>query len=156
MRRDNASRNAGSAPRLRTPLSARSGAGACRPEPVSAARQVFLHRRGRLRYYAPVRTTYPALHAGSRRSAAVQALGALATLIDRINGAIGKAAAWLALVMVLVQFALVILRYVFGIGSVPLQESLLYAHAALFMLAAGYTLLAGGHVRVDIFYREAS
>lgn len=58
--------------------------------------------------------------------------------------------------MVLVQFALVLMRYVFGIGSVMAQEALIYAHALLFLLAAGYTLLGDGHVRVDIFYRPAS
>jgi TRAP-type mannitol/chloroaromatic compound transport system permease small subunit len=29
-------------------------------------------------------------------------------------------------------------------------------HAFLFLVGAGYTLLHGGHVRVDIFYREAA
>ncbi len=76
--------------------------------------------------------------------------------IDALNENIGKAVAWLALLMVLVQFAVVILRYVFGIGSIFLQESIIYLHAVVFMLGAGYTLLHGGHVRVDIFYREAS
>ncbi len=80
----------------------------------------------------------------------------LAHLIDRINDVIGRAVSWLALFMVLVQFALVILRYVFGIGSIFVQESLLYAHGTMLMLAAGYTLAADGHVRVDIFYREAT
>jgi TRAP-type mannitol/chloroaromatic compound transport system permease small subunit len=32
----------------------------------------------------------------------------------------------------------------------------IYAHATLFMLAAAWTLRAGGHVRVDVFYAEAS
>ncbi|MGB8071225.1 MAG: TRAP transporter small permease subunit, partial [Pseudolabrys sp.] len=32
----------------------------------------------------------------------------------------------------------------------------IYAHAALFMLAAAWTLQVGGHVRVDIFYADAS
>ena len=58
--------------------------------------------------------------------------------------------------MVLVQFSAVVLRYVFGIGSIWMQESVIYMHAYLFMVGAGYTLLQGGHVRVDIFYREAS
>ncbi len=80
----------------------------------------------------------------------------LAHLIDRINDVIGRAVSWLALFMVLVQFALVILRYVFGIGSIFVQESLLYAHGTMLMLAAGYTLATDGHVRVDIFYREAT
>jgi TRAP-type mannitol/chloroaromatic compound transport system permease small subunit len=79
----------------------------------------------------------------------------VARAIDRVNAAVGRAVAWLALVMVLVQVVLVVLRYVFGIGSIPVQESLVYAHGALFMLASGYALMAGSHVRVDIFYRDA-
>ena len=83
-------------------------------------------------------------------------LAGAANLIDRINDAVGRTAAWLALGMVLVQFSLVIMRYVFGLSSIQLQESLLYMHGALFMLAAGYALLQNDHVRVDIFYRSAS
>jgi TRAP-type mannitol/chloroaromatic compound transport system permease small subunit len=80
----------------------------------------------------------------------------IAAAIDRLNGAIGRAAAWLALAVVLVQFAVVILRYVLDIGSIWLQESILYAHAALFLLAAAWTLQVGGHVCVDIFYSGAA
>src|SRR3546814_12504546 len=54
--------------------------------------------------------------------------------------------------MVLLQFAIVVLRYVFGISYIFLDESVLYMHATLFMLGAGYALLADAHVRVDIFY----
>jgi TRAP-type mannitol/chloroaromatic compound transport system permease small subunit len=57
---------------------------------------------------------------------------------------------------VLLQFALVVARYLFGLGSIWLTETVIYAHATLFMLAAAWTLKAGGHVRVDIFYAEAS
>jgi TRAP-type mannitol/chloroaromatic compound transport system permease small subunit len=64
--------------------------------------------------------------------------------------------AWLVLVVVLLQFALVVARYLFGLGSVWLTETVVYAHAALFMLAAAWTLFAGGHVRVDFFYADAS
>lgn len=78
-----------------------------------------------------------------------------ARAIDWVNTRIGLGVAWLALFMVLVQFALVVMRYVFGIGSIMTQESLIYAHGLLFMVVAGYTLMQGGHVRVDIFYREA-
>ena len=86
----------------------------------------------------------------------MQGLAAAADRIDRVNAAIGRGAAWCALIMVAVQFAVVVLRYVFGIGSVWLQESIVYAHAALILLAAAWTLSAGGHVRVDIFYAGAS
>ncbi len=80
----------------------------------------------------------------------------LAGRIDALNDTIGKAVVWLALAMVLVQFVVVVMRYVFGIGSIFMQESILYLHAVVFMVGAGYTLLHNGHVRVDIFYREAS
>ena len=81
---------------------------------------------------------------------------ALADRIDRFNGTVGRAAAWAALFIVVVQFAVVLLRYVFSIGSIWLSESIIYGHATLFMLAAAWTLREGGHVRVDVFYSEAS
>jgi len=56
---------------------------------------------------------------------------------------------------VIAEFAVVVMRYALGLGSIKLQESVLYAHAALFMLAAAWTLQVGGHVRVDIFYTQA-
>jgi TRAP-type mannitol/chloroaromatic compound transport system permease small subunit len=81
---------------------------------------------------------------------------AIADRIDRLTGAIGRAAAWLVLAVVLLQFALVVARYLFGIGSVWFAETVIYAHAMVFMLAAAWTLQVGGHVRVDIFYADAS
>jgi TRAP-type mannitol/chloroaromatic compound transport system permease small subunit len=78
-----------------------------------------------------------------------------ADFIDRLNGAIGRAAAWCCLYIVLIEFAVVVMRYAFGLGSIRLQESVFYAHAALFMLAAAWTLQVGGHVRVDVFYAQA-
>jgi TRAP-type mannitol/chloroaromatic compound transport system permease small subunit len=81
---------------------------------------------------------------------------AVADRIDRITSPLGRAVAWLALVVVLLQFALVVARYLFGLGSVWLTETVIYAHATMFMLAAAWTLQLGGHVRVDIFYADAS
>lgn len=69
---------------------------------------------------------------------------------------IGRAAAWCVLFITLVQVAIVLMRYVLGLGSIWLQESVIYGHAALFMLAAAWTLRVDRHVRVDIFYAEAS
>lgn len=80
----------------------------------------------------------------------------LADNIDRLNTAIGRAAAWLALVVVVLQFALVLGRYVFDFGSIWLSETVIYAHAALFLGAAAWTLRAGAHVRVDVFYADAA
>jgi TRAP-type mannitol/chloroaromatic compound transport system permease small subunit len=81
---------------------------------------------------------------------------AIARAIDRLNEWIGVSVAWLALFTVLVEFAVVLMRYVFGVGSVKMQESIVYMHATVFMVAAGYTLLHNGHVRCDIFYAAAS
>ncbi len=79
-----------------------------------------------------------------------------AARLETINRGIGAVVRWAALVMVVVQFGAVLLRYVFGTNSIFVNELVLYFNAALFMLGAGYTLVVDGHVRVDIFYREAS
>jgi TRAP-type mannitol/chloroaromatic compound transport system permease small subunit len=79
----------------------------------------------------------------------------LAAGIDRITAAVGRAAAWCCAFVVFAEFTVVVLRYAFGLGWIGLQESVLYAHAALFMLAAAWTLQVGGHVRVDVFYAQA-
>lgn len=76
----------------------------------------------------------------------------LAQLIDAANEHIGRVVSWLALVMVIIQVIVVIMRYVFGLGSIFMQESIIYMHAIVFLIAAGYTLLHNGHVRIDIFY----
>ena len=86
----------------------------------------------------------------------MQGLISIAKAIDSFNERLGSWIAWLALIMVLVQFVVVLMRYVFGMGSIAMQESIIYMHGLLFMLGAGYTLLHDGHVRVDIFYREAT
>ncbi len=83
-------------------------------------------------------------------------LAGIADGIDRLIAAVGRAAIWLSLAVVLLQFTVVVLRYALGIGSLWLAESIVYGHAALFMLAAAWTLQVNGHVRVDIFYGEAS
>jgi TRAP-type mannitol/chloroaromatic compound transport system permease small subunit len=80
----------------------------------------------------------------------------LLTRLDAVTDRIGKAIAWLVPVMMLVQFTIVVLRYVLGTHSVAMQESVMYLHALVFMLAAAWTLHDDGHVRVDILYRRLS
>jgi len=80
----------------------------------------------------------------------------LITALDQINLTVGKIVRWAALFMVLIQFAIVLFRYVFGFSNIAVNESLLYLHATLLMLGAGYTLLMDQHVRVDIFYAKSS
>jgi TRAP-type mannitol/chloroaromatic compound transport system permease small subunit len=78
----------------------------------------------------------------------------LAGTLEALVRTVGLWVRWVALAMLLLQFAIVVLRYVFGMAFIAAHEGVLYLHAALFMLGAGYTLLADGHVRVDIFYSE--
>lgn len=66
----------------------------------------------------------------------------------------GKSVAWLTLLMVLLTFTIVVLRYGFNLGWIWLQESLTYMHVAVFTIAAAWTLQLDGHVRVDIFYAD--
>lgn len=68
--------------------------------------------------------------------------------------ATGKIISWMTLLMVVTTFIVVILRYVFDIGWIWMQESIMYLHAWVFMLGAAYTLQCEGHVRVDVFYRR--
>ncbi|MEJ2622494.1 MAG: TRAP transporter small permease subunit [Candidatus Thiodiazotropha sp.] len=82
------------------------------------------------------------------------ALEQLARGFDQINERLGQAISWLSLLMVLVTVTVVVLRYVFGLGWIWLQESVTFMHAALFLLGAAYTLKHEGHVRVDILYRK--
>lgn len=83
----------------------------------------------------------------------------LATLVkglDCFSEWTGRSIAWLTLLMVLVTFVVVVMRYILNLGSVQLQESIIYMHSFVFLLGAGYTLKHDGHVRVDIFYRPLS
>lgn len=78
----------------------------------------------------------------------------LASALERVNFVLGDALCWAALGMLLLQFVIVLLRYVFGYSFIFLDEGVLYFHASLFMLGAGYTFLVNAHVRVDIFYAK--
>lgn len=71
-----------------------------------------------------------------------------------INEWTGRAVAWLTVLMVIITFSVVVLRYGFDLGSIAMQESVIYLHALNFMLGAAYTLKHDAHVRVDIFYQK--
>jgi TRAP-type mannitol/chloroaromatic compound transport system permease small subunit len=77
-------------------------------------------------------------------------------LCDTLNERVGRLTAWATLAMVVVTFTIVVLRYLFNLGWIAMQESVTYLHAMIFMLGAAYTLKHDGHVRVDIFYQKAS
>lgn len=80
----------------------------------------------------------------------------LSAPIETFVRAVGRLSLYLILAMAAVTFGAVILRYVFGLNYIAMQESVTYMHGAVFLLAGGYALLTDDHVRVDIFYRDAS
>jgi TRAP-type mannitol/chloroaromatic compound transport system permease small subunit len=81
------------------------------------------------------------------------------TVIDKIEAFIdwsGRTVSWLTLFMVIVTFIVVVLRYVFDIGWIGLQESITYLHAMVFLVGAAWAMQQRAHVRVDIFYSRFS
>ncbi|NNJ97032.1 MAG: TRAP transporter small permease subunit [Gammaproteobacteria bacterium] len=81
------------------------------------------------------------------------------TLIDKIEAFIdwsGRTVSWLTLLMVITTFIVVVLRYIFDIGWIGLQESITYLHATVFLVGAAWALQQQAHVRVDIFYSRFS
>jgi TRAP-type mannitol/chloroaromatic compound transport system permease small subunit len=77
-------------------------------------------------------------------------------VIDALNEAIGRTVAWLVLGMMIVTGVVVVLRYGFSIGSIALQESVMYLHGIVFMLGIPYALKHDAHVRVDVIYGRLS
>ena len=75
-------------------------------------------------------------------------------LINKTNIILGKFFSWSLLLMVILTFIIVILRYLFNIGFIWMQELVTYLYAGVFMLCAAYTLAKDEHVRVDIFYSK--
>ena len=80
----------------------------------------------------------------------------IARAIDSLIAVIGQAVAWLVVVMLLTDVAVVTLRYGFDIVYTWLQELMTYLHAAVFLVGAVHIIQADGHVRVNILYNRMS
>jgi TRAP-type mannitol/chloroaromatic compound transport system permease small subunit len=74
--------------------------------------------------------------------------------IDRSNEAVGRVVSWVTLLLVVVVFVDVVMRYLFKTSFVFTQELEWHLFAFIFLIGAGYTLLHDGHVRVDIIYQR--
>lgn len=81
-----------------------------------------------------------------------RAVPALIRAIDAVNDRVGRWSAWLALLLVLMTTYDVVMRYVFRITFVFIQEFEWHLFAVMFLITAGYAHLNNSHVRVDIFY----
>lgn len=76
--------------------------------------------------------------------------------ISAFNALIGNVFAWLSLAIVVLCFAIVVQRYLFSTSIIWMRDLYVWLNGALFTAVAGFTLLRGDHVRVDILYRPAS
>ena len=80
----------------------------------------------------------------------------LSNTISYINKIAGFICAILVVLMSLNVFLVLVLRYLFGISVIWMQETYVWMHAYIFMLGAGFTYLNDDHVRIDIIYRSSS
>ena len=74
----------------------------------------------------------------------------LSRFIDSINNWVGRAVAWVILIVVIVSSTNAVFRKAFDLSSNAWLELQWYLFGAIFLLAAGFTLLNNEHVRVDI------
>lgn len=80
----------------------------------------------------------------------------ISTACDRVSLYLGTTLSWLSLAMVLSTSAVVLIRLGLDKGSLAAQETVVYAHASLFMLCLAFNLQQNAHVRVDVFYHRFS
>ena len=59
---------------------------------------------------------------------------------------------WLAFLVVLAEFQIVLLRFVFSYEQTLMSDLVRFWYGGLFLFASYYTLIKDGHVRVDVLY----
>jgi TRAP-type mannitol/chloroaromatic compound transport system permease small subunit len=74
----------------------------------------------------------------------------LSRLIDRISDQVGQWVRWLVLAAVLISAGNAVMRKAFNMSSNAFLEIQWYLFAAVFLLAAGYTMMRQEHVRIDV------
>ena len=80
----------------------------------------------------------------------------LSRAIDWLNEQVGHLVYWLVLAAVVVSAGNAVVRYTFDMSSNAWLELQWYLFSAVFLLAAGYTLLHNEHVRIDVLYGHLS
>jgi TRAP-type mannitol/chloroaromatic compound transport system permease small subunit len=85
-----------------------------------------------------------------------RAAGRARARIERFVDLVGRATAWLSLVIVVLMAVNVLLRYLFSVGTVWSQELEWHLLVPLVLFGMSYTLRHGDHVRVDIVYGRFS
>jgi len=75
---------------------------------------------------------------------------AFSRAIDTLNDRVGRSVLWLVLASTLISAGNATVRKAFNLSSNAMLEIQWYLYAAVFVLAAGYTLLNNEHVRIDV------
>ena len=86
----------------------------------------------------------------------MSSLLSLSRFIDRLNERIGHALYWLILVTVVISAVNAVIRKAFNYSSNSYLELQWYLFSAIFLGAAGYTLLRNEHVRIDVIVGRLS
>jgi len=76
--------------------------------------------------------------------------------VDRLNAFVGRWVIWLILGSTFISALNAIVRKVFNTSSNSYLEVQWYLFAAAFLLASGYTLLNGEHVKIDVIASRLS
>ena len=77
-------------------------------------------------------------------------------VLEKYINFVGEKISYLIPIMVVLMIFVIVSRYFFGVGRTDIQELVMYFHALVFLGCAGYVMNHDEHVRVDIFYRNAS
>ncbi|NCX34794.1 MAG: TRAP transporter small permease subunit [Proteobacteria bacterium] len=77
-------------------------------------------------------------------------------VLEKYINFVGEKISYFIPVMVVLMIFVIVSRYFFGIGRTDIQELVMYFHALVFLGCAGYVMNHDEHVRVDIFYRNAT
>lgn len=91
-----------------------------------------------------------------RKEKKMNALLKFSRKVDWLNSQIGKHVIWLILASTVISAVNAFVRKAFNVGSNAFLEVQWYLFAASFLIAAGYTLLNGEHVKIDVVYSRFS
>lgn len=86
----------------------------------------------------------------------MRALLKLSNAIDWLNAQVGRWVIWLILGSTVISGINASVRKAFNVSSNAYLEVQWYLFAAAFLLASGYTLLNGEHVKIDVLYGRLS
>lgn len=75
-------------------------------------------------------------------------------LLDRFTYILSDILVYILLLMISLVFISIVLRYLFNISYVSIQEMIIYLHASIFMFGISYALKEDAHVKIDIIINQ--